>query len=529
MKKFLSLIIIISAVFVMGSCNKSFLTSLAVNPNSPSGGTPELILPGVLTNITSNVSGMLYSEQAIWFGYWNYAGGYTYFTDQQTYKVTSGGPQSWGNWYGPLSNLTIMIGLAKQPHYEEYAGIGEILEALCYQYLVDDYNMVPYSQAMKGVNGLFPAYDPGQSVYNGIIAQINSGMNMIKTGMADPQVVNPGSVSPAPDIMFGGNMNLWLAFANSLKLRILIRENNVVNASVIQAELAKTAGYGYLGLGQDALVNPGYTNADGKQNPIWSSLGTNAAGALQTDGYNLYKAGKYAMDFYKTTNDPRLAYFYTPNAEKLLDPGYSSPTVPADTGQFSADPLGVQVIHGGSSIGPGILRGATAPGIVMTASESLFLQAEAAVDGYISGNAQQLYQQAITASFEYLGVSSSSENSDQLAADYYNQAGVTNVSWPGSNANNAQIEAILTQKWAALNGISAAEPWNDWRRTGYPIPAPNYANTSLNPKPQPLAAPHMCYRYYYPDVEFSTNQDQLNKATGGKAIDPYNDKIFWMR
>lgn len=526
MKKFLSLVIITSAVFIMSSCHKSFLTSLAVNPNSPSGGTPELILPGVLNSITFNVSGLLYSDQAVWLGYWNYSGGYTYFTDQQTYKVTSGGPQSWGSWYGPLSNITIMMDLAKQPHYEEYAGIGEILEALCFQYLVDDYNMVPYSQAMKGVGEMFPVYDPGQSVYKGIVAQIDTGMTLIEAGMADPQVVNPGSVSPAPDIMFGGNMKLWLAFANSLKLRILVRESNVLSSGTIQAELVKTASYGYLGLGQDALVNPGYINADGKQNPIWSSLGTNAASALHTDGYNLYKAGKYAMDFYKNTNDPRLAYFYTPNGVKLLDPNYSSPTVPADTSKFSADPLGVQEIHGGSNIGPGVLKGATAPGVVMTASESLFLQAEAAARGYISGDAQQLYQQGITASFEYLGVSSSSENSDQLAADYYNQTGVTNVSWPSSP--NAQIEAILTQKWAALNGISVAESWNDWRRTGYPIPAPNYANTSLNPNPHPLAGPHMPYRYFYPDVEFSTNQDQLNKATGGKAIDPYNDKIFWM-
>src|SRR5690242_661518 len=223
MKKFL-FILIIPVMFLIGSCKKDFLTSLAVNPNSPSGGTPELILPGVLKTITFNVNGLLYVDQAVWMGYWNYSGGYTYSTDAQTYKVSSSGPQSWGNWYGPLSNLAIMVSLAhSQPHYEDYEGIGKVLESLCYQYLVDDYNKVPYSQAMKGVSELFPAYDDPQSIYNGMVAQIDSGMTLIQNGLADPLAVSPAGVSPSPDAMFKGDMHAWLRFANSVKLRILLR------------------------------------------------------------------------------------------------------------------------------------------------------------------------------------------------------------------------------------------------------------------------------------------------------------------
>ncbi len=50
----------------------------------------------------------------------------------------------------------------------------------------------------------------------------------------------------------------------------LIRESNVISAGDAQAEIAKTASAGYLT--SDAMVNPGYLNTAGKQNPYWGSL-----------------------------------------------------------------------------------------------------------------------------------------------------------------------------------------------------------------------------------------------------------------
>jgi len=51
------------------------------------------------------------------------------------------------------------------------------------------------------------------------------------------------------------------------------------------------------------------------------------------------------------------------------------------------------------------------------------------------------------------------------AEDYYAQP---NVAFPSGGTPAQQIEAIITQKWAAMNGTQGAEAWIEWRRTGYP-------------------------------------------------------------
>lgn len=517
-KKLLLPIIGGALLLMAGGCGKGFLTDLAVNPNNPSQATPQLLLPGILNSITSNVSGLLYENQAAWFGYLNYSGGYTYNLDVATYKETTGGPSCWNNWWTPLDNLAILNGqVANKAGYEEYWGITKILRSLCFQYLVDAYDKVPYSGALQGAGNLFPKYDDGATIYKDLVAQVDSGLALIHAGMNNKSEIAPGN----DDIMWGGDMTSWLAFGNTVKLRMLVTESNVLSQSAIQQELATTSSDGYLGLGQDALVNPGYSNSDGKQNPIWSSLGTTAANGLHTDGFNYRRSSQYAMDFYKNTNDPRLAFFYGVINQDLRTAAYFSPALPPADSNYNADPFGTQLTHSSSPIGPGILKGPSAPGVVMLASESLFLQAEAAYRGYISGDPGTLYDEAIQASFEYImSPIVSTSDADAMAQAYYSQ----NTNDVNYSTSTNKIEAILTQKWAALNNISSAEAWNDWRRTGFPVPPVSTAPAQGHP----LAGPNVPYRYYYPDEEYQNNADAVKAATGGQTQDPYTTKIFWM-
>jgi hypothetical protein len=50
--------------------------------------------------------------------------------------------------------------------------------------------------------------------------------------------------------MFQGDMEQWVRFANTIKLRIAIRESNTTEIAAIYAE-----GSGFI---DDVLVNPGY-------------------------------------------------------------------------------------------------------------------------------------------------------------------------------------------------------------------------------------------------------------------------------
>jgi hypothetical protein len=509
----------ILAVMLGTGCKKDFLTSLQNNPNAPtsSAASVQLVLPGTLTGIVSIINNVGYSGgyegQAAWMGYWNYAGGYSFNNAVQSYVLTNTSPQVWDQYYAVLSNLNVIHQNATaDPSLVNYEAISDVLESICFQNLVDVYNDIPYTDALKGQGDFFPAYDKGSDVYDSLVAKLDLAISLIQTNLSSSSVVVPAQ----DDIMFGGNMQMWLTFANTVKLRMLVRESNVsAKQAYIKSELSATASAGYLGLHQDALVNPGYSSS--KPSPMYGAFGIAPNGSIN-GSFNYNRGGNLAMDFYKTTNDPRLAYFYGKNGTQPNDPNgdYYNITFPLNYSNYSADYLGIQTTPtaNGSGIGPGLIQNASQSAVMMTASESLFNQAEAVVRGYITGNAEDLYHQAITASFEYLNVGG---DPDTYAQAYYNQTGVKNVSWPSDMTG--QIQAILTQKWAALNGISNVEAWNDWRRTGYPVIKKSLSPTSTESHPP--------YRYYYPVEEPNYNPVAWKNA-GGATIDPFTSKIFWM-
>lgn len=501
----------IIAIVAGFGCKKGFLTDLQNNPNSPttSAASVQLVLPGTITSLVNIVNGVGgnngYQFQAAWVGYWNYSGGYSFNQTVQEYIMTNTTPQVWDGYYGTLTNLNVVIQQASaSATLSNYSDIANILEAICYKGLVDAYNDVPYTEALKGAGNFYPKYDKGSDIYDSIVAKLDDAMASINANISNAEVIKPGT----EDVMFGGDMSKWIKFANTVKLKCLLQQSAVsAKQAYITSEAGKTNSYGYLT--EDAIVNPGYNSA--QQSPMYSNFGVSTSGGLNGT-YNYIRAGGFAVDFYKNTNDPRLGYVYSVKATQPTDADYYVPSSSKD--DYYGDYLGIQVTQPtkGSGIGPGLIYSPNQGAIMMLAAESYFVQAEAAVRGYISGNAENLYDQGVTASFESLGVA----NADNAAADYLGQE-TDNVAWPA--AKSAQIETIITQKWAALNGTSNQEAWNDWRRTGFPdVPGSKSPTTVQHQMP---------YRYYYPLEEPNNNADQW-LAAGGDKTNPFTDKIFWM-
>ena len=101
-------------------------------------------------------------------------------------------------------------------------------------------------------------------------------------------------------------------------------------------------------------------------------------------------------------------------------------------------------------------------------AESYFLQAEAVVRGWGTGDAQSLYENGVKASFRQNGLT----EADAIA--YLTPvAGQPSVAFPASGTPQDQIKAIITQKWVALAGTyQDIEAFIERNRTNYP-------NTSL--------------------------------------------------
>jgi len=163
-------------------------------------------------------------------------------------------------------------------------------------------------------------------------------------------------------------------------------------------------------------------------------------------------------------------------------------------------------------MGPGLLQTASSPAVIFPACESFFLQSEAALDGYISGNAGSLYQNAVEESFRLLQV-----NNPYSSADQYLAAQSANASVGFANSPN-QLNTIITQAWIAYCGFDPLAAWNNWRRLGIPtsLPVSQFDGS---------VATHIPYRLLYPTSEYSYNTTNVD-AEG--TINNMTSTIFWM-
>jgi len=143
------------------------------------------------------------------------------------------------------------------------------------------------------------------------------------------------------------------------------------------------------------------------------------------------------------------------------------------------------------------------PAIIFSVAENDFNLAELALAGYTVGFSPEfLYNAGVQASFDYLGAGDASA---------YLGINVQNISYAASAGN--ELEAIITQKWIAMNGITAEQSWFDYSRTGFPLNLPVSALASTTDRP---------VRLYYPTSEITGNAENLPAQPNA-----FTSKIFW--
>ena len=140
-------------------------------------------------------------------------------------------------------------------------------------------------------------------------------------------------------------------------------------------------------------------------------------------------------------------------------------------------------------------------------SEALFLKAEAALRGWISGNAEDLFKQAIKASMDEIAVFVQRSGGKATIAAADQDAYIAALPAFGSS-NEEKLRSIMIQKWIALYPNSV-EAWAEQRRTGYP----DYASKVLT-YPQVSASSgvsvgNIIQRIPYPQNEYNTNAGNI--------------------
>lgn len=495
----------IGSLISLASCKKGTFDINSPNPNalSPSSVGPKYYLSSSLAGTANLMYGGSLGSTAggdilnTWMGYWGYSGGFTPSPVLVQYQLTSTvGTANWDNAYLNIKNYNIIENLSTaDPNLANYKGIAQIMQAFVFQRIVDLYNNAPYTEALSS-SITTPVYDKGSDIYDSLLLKVNSSIAAINAAAANTNSENPGDY----DVLFKGDMNMWLKFANTLKLKLVMRLTETADGPAIaKTELAGLTSANFLGAGEDAGVNPGYsTAANNQENPYYLNVASTVTGAAGTNN-TYWRANSYAVDFYKNNNDPRDSFFYAYNkAGNIMGRKIGSTA----SGEGNDNISGVN--------GPGNAKSPSQDAVILGAFESFFLQAEAAQRGFITGDANALYKSAVEESFRLLGVPDALASADTYVA----QAGNENVNYA---ASTNKLNTLITQKWAACNSFDPLESYSDWRRLKIPADLP----VSDFPGNQ---ATHIPYRLVYPDSESSYNSGVVNKEG---TVDIQNSKIFW--
>ena len=481
-----------AAISITG-CEKHFL-DVNDDPNrvTESNITPELIFPQAAHATGARQASTNWRFANGWMGYWAISGSFAIDQTETTYNIDFPfGDPLWQNHYNVLFDLyqTKKKSLAKGDTV--LAGASMILSAKLFQELVDIFGNIPYSQAFQNDQYRQPAYDKGPAIYTALQANLDLATSyMLKTKRSTFNTV---------DIANNGNQDKWIKFANTLKLRMLIRQSEVAGFNPAP-EIAKIiANGGVLHSGETVSVNPGYSNETNKQSPFYGNFGLTPTGA---DANNLNRANAYFVALLNSTSDPRLSrYFKAPSAG-----GAITGTV---YGLAAGNPDGAH----SSNIGPGLAGSATQNQWILTSVESMFLEAEAIARGWMPGSAQTAYENAVRESFTWLGV----PNAVTAANTYMANNAIANWANAGATALS-KAKFITYQKYIALAGIDPLEAWSDLRRLNM---IPNTGYISANPAKVANTLP---VRFLYPQSEYTTNAANVN-AEGN--INQFTSKLFW--
>lgn len=568
------LVVLMSVLFV--SCDDK-LTETNISPNSLSA---DQIDPGfIMTNVisqsayTMSLAGFAgntsqcYLDAAMQYVQQDQGGGVNI-------KNTFGWkPRGWGyrSFYLPLANSNYLGKRAMASKDSVFLrGVSLTMQAYWFGFNTSVWGDVPFSEAMRGEDKILkPVYDSQKEVFKGVLELLESANDVFA------KVDDVSDFTKYSDVMYNGDSQKWRAFANSLKLRFLMRLSE--KASEMQA----------MGVDVKAEVNKMVSDAgkyplilENKDNAVVPLPGSSADDSWPLgpfnqkteDPYRRQKPGAPFVDFLKNNRDPRLTVWMKPVDVQTIvgDKGGDKVFMKDEDGkvrryvrslQSGIDTslyIGLPIAmpnpdnYNGNNgndlneirlLDPNIYNAGAAnpfvsyfapmfrennspylPGTFLTASEVNFTLSEAVVRGWISGSAEDYFKRGILNSLDQYDIRDgdlSVYNPRTHETEPFDQAGFLSEMASHFNGADDQILPIMEQKWVSL--FLTVEAWFDWRRTGYPDLGKNLVNG-----PQGERIP---VRVGFGDSEKDFNTDNVNKAIQNlePAVDDHWSKMWLLQ
>ncbi|ODS82276.1 MAG: hypothetical protein ABS46_09435 [Cytophagaceae bacterium SCN 52-12] len=368
--------------------------------------------------------------------------------------------------------------------------------------VTDYYGPIPYFDA--GIPATSVKYDAQDVIYDDFFKKLDAAVTLLKTKAGDATLKPFGS----SDIMFKGDLNKWIKFANTLRLRFALRISKVdPTRAKTEAEAAVASGV-MLSAADDAMmVRTAVTSGDGN-------------GISRISGWQEFRMSATMESILKGYNDPRMTVFFQPAFKTGTYEGLRNGLSPAqltqdlNTNDYNSN-VGSRWIRNTGS-GSGWENLLAVPADILHAAEAYFLRAEGALNGWnMGGSAQELYEKGIRESMATWGFSGAAVDTyiqgttpPVAPGDAMNSAAVSDipVKWAASEAK--QREQIGTQKWLAVFP-DGCEGWAEFRRTRFPK-LYNVVNSVNNDIP----TTEFIRRFPFTDAEKATNKAAVDAAVG---------------
>jgi hypothetical protein len=458
---------ILWALFVplMAGCGDLFDLDINTDPDAATEVEGDLLMPTVLANMASNRAIEISPGNAFHAQIWASNGSAGVFTDPERYIMSSFTVgNTWSNIYTTgLKNLTLMRdqALAQSPARNNVAAQAEIVASYQFWMATSLWETIPFTQALQGDEFPQPEFDDQETVLRGLLDKLDAAIALI-----DP-AGSPGVQEG--DLLYGGDMDDWIKFANSLKLRILmmIRNEDPSANAAIQALLTQPL----IRTNAEEAAVPFFETANNENN-LWR-LNNLFGGFTDVQNGNAFVyAGEPLVELMKSLDDPRLNTYW----EFAVDGDGEY-----QTSEYFGQTAGVFEFGDETSmVSQNIVRRAW-PSRMITAAEVWFYEAEFLASSSGPAAAQAAYQTGVQRALDYFDGKPGAISAAAKAAYV-------------ASLPPATVTAIHDQQYIEVLDRSP-ENWVHWKRTHHPD----------LPLPQQAVLGDIIRRYPMPTAERSAN------------------------
>jgi hypothetical protein len=467
--------LLVGLLWVVSGCDTQGLTDINQNPNAPTDVPAGFLLANAIQNGVQQTfgTGQMLQHTGIWPQHFVQI----QYPDEEQGQVRASRMEGyWDAYYRTaLADIQTVIDKGIETGKPNIEAVGVIWKMWLFHAMTDLWGDIPYSEALQGADNTTPIYDTQAAIYADMLSELTRAAGLLDAA---------GDGLDDGDLIYGGDADAWKLFANSLRMRLAMRMSEVDPGTAESQFVAAFNAGGFTSNGDNAWLQ--YPGAP-YENPFYENY-------LVRDDNGVSAA---MIDTLLSYSDPRLSLYAEPATEDGVYRGHHNGHDDLPVGQSLA---------WFSRIG-NFWRadGAATPQAIMTYSEVLFLQAEAAERGWIAGTPATMYTDAITANMNLYDAEGVGPSDAEITA-YLAQP---MVAYTGMND-------LYLQKWIAL-WMNGSEAYAEWRRTGVP---------SLEMGPD-LYIDHIPVRFSYPDSEQSLNKSNLDAATARQGGLSLEDLVWW--